>query len=122
MALIANVAFAKEPISSVAIGVYEKDEKQMLEPAFIKAVNDYLHRYEPRLIRNEGDYVKMRANYGVPFDIELKVNAEDFEIKATLVHESDRRPRRRKQAEHLASGVFKVMEDNLRMRPSRRKA
>jgi hypothetical protein len=64
--------------------------------------------------------VKMRAHYDLLFDIELKVNAEDFEVTVTLVQETRSRGERQKQAVHLASGIFKRMENDL-AHPSRRK-
>lgn len=121
MALVANVALAKEPITAAEIGVYGKEEKAQLAPAFIAAVNDYLHRYKPRLVKQEDDYVKMQVEYDMLFDVELKIKAEDYEIRVTLKQYTKSRGRRLKQAKHLANGIFKEMDLNLTRR-SRRKA
>jgi hypothetical protein len=55
------------------------------------------------------------------FDVELKIKAEDYEIRVTLKQYTKSRGRRVKQAKHLANGIFKEMDLNLTRR-SRRKA
>jgi len=68
-------------------GVFDKNEMNLLRPAFINAVNSWLRRYTPRLIEQNQKYVKMTAKYDYELDIELFVKEEESEyeiiVKAT---------------------------------------
>jgi hypothetical protein len=110
LSFFALTAAAQPPISSVAIGLYGKDEKVQLAPAFINSVNDYLHRYEPTLVTKQDDYVKMRVDYDFLYDIEMRINADDYEIKVTLAQKISSVGKAQKQAAHLSSGVYRTME------------
>lgn len=113
VALAANGASVQPPVSSVAIGLYDKDEKAQLVPGFINSVNDYLHRYEPILVTRDTDHVKMRVDYDFLYDVELTIHGDDYEIKVTLAQKTSSLGKARKQAAHLSSGVFRSMERSL---------
>ena len=116
--LFASAATALGSISSLAIGVYDIDEKPLLAPAFINSVNGYLHRYEPKLIEKGAEKVKMQVDYDYLYDVELTVSATEFEIKVTLAEETSRTAKAQAQAAKLSSGVLRAMENSL-MRSSR---
>jgi hypothetical protein len=73
LVLFANTAPAQPPVSSVSIGLYDPDERAMLAPAFINAVNAYLQRYEPSILAKEEDHVQMRVDYDLIYRIDLKM-------------------------------------------------
>ena len=113
MGLFAGAALAQPKVSSFSIGLYEKEERAQLEPAFINAVNAYLHRYGPSLVSKEEDHVKMRVEYDFVYSIELKINADNYEVSATLAQKTSSLNKARKQVAHLSSGVFRTMEKSL---------
>jgi hypothetical protein len=119
LALLAVSASAAEgQISSLAIGIHRPGDEAMLAPAFINAVNDYLARYEPRLIERTPAHVKMMVDYDFDYAIELQVSDQEYEITVTLVEKTSRQAKAQKQAAKLASGVHKTMEKPL-MRDAR---
>jgi len=109
LAMLPVTAFSAEKISSVAIGMHRADEKPMLVPAFINAVNAYLSRYEPRLIERDPAYVKMMVDYDFDYAIELRVKDQEYEITVTLQQPTKRLEAAQKKAAHLVSGVHKNM-------------
>ena len=113
-----SAANAQGNISSLAIGVYDTDEKPLLTPAFINSVNGYLHRYEPKLIEKGAEHVKMQIDYDYIYEVELTVSASEFEIKVTLAEKTNRTAKAQAQAAKLSSGVLRAMENSL-MRSSR---
>jgi hypothetical protein len=50
-----------ENISSVSIGIYYKNEINLLTVSFINVVNRWLQRYSPQLITRTDNYVEMRV-------------------------------------------------------------
>jgi hypothetical protein len=104
---------AAQGISSLAIGLHDANEKALLGPAFIGAVNGYLRRYEPKLVLRNPEFVKMQVDYDYLYDIELTINAEDYEIRVTLAQDVIREGKAQKLAAHLSSGVHKAMEKSL---------
>jgi hypothetical protein len=110
LALSTTASFAQPPVTSLAIGLYHEDEKAQLVPAFVNSVNDYLHRYEPQLVTREADYAKMRVDYGFLYDVELKINADNYEVRVRLAQKTGNLKKARKQAAHLSSGVYRTME------------
>jgi hypothetical protein len=116
LVLFADSASAQPSVSSVSIGLYDPDERVELAPAFINAVNAYLHRYEPSMITREDDHVRMRVDYDFIYHVELKINAKDYEVKVSLAQKSTSLRKAQKQAAHLSSGVFRTMEKSLMRR------
>lgn len=111
LAVWAANAFANESkISSLAIGAYRPGEAEQLSPAFINAVNRYLHRYEPRLIERNDTYVKMMVDYDYDYAVELRVREKDYEVTVTLAEKTKRIAKAQSQAAKLASGVHVTME------------
>ena len=110
MVLCTTAAFAQPPVTSLAIGPYHEDEKPQLVPAFINSVNDYLHRYEPQLVTKEADTAKMRVDYGYLYDVELVINADNYEIRVRLAQKTSNLKKARKQAAHLSSGIYRTMD------------
>lgn len=115
---VSSAVAAQDGISSLAIGVYDPTEKTLLAPAFINSVNSYLHRYEPKLIKRDAEHVMMQVDYDYIYDVELTVNAAEYEIKVTLAQKTSATAKAQKQAAKLSSGVFRSMEKSL-MRGSR---
>lgn len=118
LAMLGATASGEEAkVSSLAIGVYRADDKEMLEPAFINAVNRYLRRYEPRLIERGAAHVKFMVNYDFEYAIELQVKEKEkekeYEIIVTLHEKTTSHSRAQKKAAKLASGVHQTMENYL---------
>jgi hypothetical protein len=110
-----------ENISSISIGIYHENERNLLIPGFIYAVNRWLRRYSPQLIIQNDNYVKMRAIYDYLYDIELNIKENTFEIIVTFA-DSGRRPfDAQKDAAHLSIGILKVMEDYIVNRSNARR-
>ena len=100
---------AEDKISAIAIGMHRPDQKPLLVPAFINAVNLYLSRYEPKLIERSSDYVKMTVDYDFDYAVELRIKDQEYEISVTLQQATKRLPAAQKKAAHLAPGVLKNM-------------
>ena len=113
-----NAMGAQGGVSSLAVGFYDADEKALLGPAFMNAVNSYLRRYEPRLIERLPEHVKMQADYAFIYDIELIVKADEYEIVVSLAEMTSRYSKAQKAATKLSAGVLRAMENEL-MRGSR---
>jgi hypothetical protein len=111
--LAANASGEETKISSLAIGTHRPGEKAMVAPAFINAVNDYLARYEPRLLEKSPTYVKMMVDYDFDYAVELRVNEQDYEITVTLEQKTSRHSKAQKQAAKLVSGVRRTMERSM---------
>jgi hypothetical protein len=118
IALLVVGSASAQDVSSLGVGLYDPDEKALLGPAFINAVNRWLGRYEPRLVERIADSVKMQAKYDYLYDIHLVVNAEDYEVRVTLAESVKNPSKAQNNAAHLSSGVLKTME-NLLVRGTR---
>lgn len=116
--LSTNAIGAQGGVSSLAIGFYDSDEKPLLGPAFMNAVNNYLRRYEPRLIERGPGRVRMQADYDFIYDIELIIKADEYEIVVSLAEMTGRYSKAQKAAAKLSAGVLRAMEKEL-MRGSR---
>jgi len=68
-------------------GVFDKDEMVLLRPAFINTVNNYLRKYNPRLLEQSQKYVKITAKYKYELDIELFVKEEISEKEEIFEYE-----------------------------------
>jgi hypothetical protein len=112
-AVISGTAGAADKVSSSVSGVHRPGEKAYLASTFVNSVNRYLRRYEPRLIEKKADYVKMMADYDFDYAIELKMDAEGYDIVVTLEEKTSKLDKARKQAAHLATGVFTTLERDL---------
>jgi hypothetical protein len=111
--LCANAAVAQQPVRSAAVGVFGKDERAQLVPAFTNAVSIYLRHYDPEIVTQEADYAKMRVDYDFDYDVELKITSNVYEVIVTLAQKTPNLAKARKQAAHLAAGVFKTMQKRM---------
>jgi len=102
-----------DEISSVVGGVFDAAYRGRVAPAFIDGVNTWLRRYEPRLLSQEKDRVRMQANYDSLYDIELVIRDTDYEIAVRPAQQVKKKERARKVAAHLSQGVHKAMDDRL---------
>ncbi len=111
--LFTNAMAAQGGVSSLAVGFYDSDEKALLGPAFMKAVNAYLRRYEPRLVERRPEGVKMQVDYDYFYDIELKIKGDEYEIVVSLAEMTSRYSKAQKAASKLSAGVLRAMEKEL---------
>ena len=79
----------------------------------MNSVNSYLLRYEPKLIKKDVEHVVMQVNYDYVYDVELTVNATEYEIKVSLAQKTSRAAKAQKQAAKLSSGILRAMENSL---------
>lgn len=100
-------------IVSSSIGSYHSDDKHLLAPAFIKAVNTLLRRYEPELISQDESGVRMRASYRSLYDIELAMDNGSYQISARLAKKVLRKDRAKSHATNLSTGLMKLVEQEL---------
>ena len=113
--LSSQAVVAAQPVRAAAVGLTQKEQQVQLVPAFTNAVYEYLRHYDPEVVAQETDYVKMRVDYDFDYDIELKINssANVYEIIVTLAQKTPNRAKAQKQASHLAAGVFKTMQKSI---------
>lgn len=116
--LAASVArAANSPDQAVAaptatvIGIYEANEKPMLVPAFINAVNTYLRRYAPKLEIRQDNYVKMSAKYQYWCNIELFIRDKEYEIVVTVAQSRYSRVKAQSVMAGLSANVLKAMKN-----------
>lgn len=102
-----------EPVSSSVPGIFNENEKALLRPAFINSVNRYLRRYNPQVITQNDDYVKMTAKYDYLLNIELFVRDGEYEITVTTAQERFNARTARKNCDHIAINVDKALTDYL---------
>jgi hypothetical protein len=100
-------------IVSLSIGSYHSDDKQLLAPAFIKSVNTLLRRYEPELISQDENGVRMRASYRSLYDIELAMDNGTYQISARLAKKVLKKDRAKSHATNISTGLMKLVEQEL---------
>jgi hypothetical protein len=110
-----------ENISSISVGIYHENERNLLIPGFIYAVNRWLRRYSPQMLTQNNDYVKMRVRYDYFYDVELFIKDDTFEILVTFADDRRRPSDAQKDATHLSTGIYKVMDDYIVNRSSARR-
>ncbi|MDR2619164.1 MAG: hypothetical protein LBC62_09875 [Treponema sp.] len=110
-----------ETISSISIGIYYENERNLLTVSFINAVNRWLRRYSPQTITQTDNYVKMHARYDYFYDIELFIKDDTFEIVVTFAQEGRPPSDAQEDAIHLSTGLLTVMEDYIANRSRVRK-
>jgi len=92
-------------VSANAGGVYEENGKVMLKPAFINAVNSYLRRYNPKLVFQNDEYVKMTAKYGYQLNLELVIRENTYEIIVSS-------QKRKNKAQNICAKIATGTNDN----------
>lgn len=112
---------ANENISSISIGIYYENERNLLTAGFINAVNRWLRRYSPQLITQNDNYVRMRVRYIHFYDIEFFIKDDTFEIVVTFADSRSPPSRAQNDAAHLSSGILRVMEDWIANRSGNRR-
>jgi hypothetical protein len=118
--LLAPAALAggleKGSISATETGKFQPAEKRVVALAFMAAVHNWLRRYEPELVGRDDYHVKMQLNYDYPFDVDLTVNADSYDVKVSLGTKRMTRTDSstvQKDADKLAHGIRAHIEDEL---------
>jgi len=110
-----------ENVSSISIGYYHENERNLLTVGFIYAVNRWLRRYSPQMLTQNNDYVKMRVKYDYFYNVELFIKDDTFEILVTFADDRRQPSDAQKDAIHLSTGIYKVMDDYIVNRSSARR-
>ena len=106
----------KGSISANETGRFQPEEKRVVALAFIAAVHNWLHKYQPELISRDDYHVTMQVNYDYVFDLDLTVNADTYDVKVSLGTRRMTRtdtPTVQKDADKLAHGIRAHVEDEL---------
>lgn len=102
-----------EKPSAAAVGVYDDEEKILLGPAFMNAVNHWLRRYSPTLVEQNDAYIKMTVKYEYLCNIELFIKDETYEIVVSVTQDKYIQARGQSICVRLAIGVNKSMTNSL---------
>lgn len=100
-------------IASSNYGSYHLDDRELVVSAFIKSVNTWLRRYNPELISQGESVVQMRASYRSLYDLELELGNGTYKITARLAKAVVRKGRAQHLANHLSTGLLRLVEQEL---------
>ncbi len=76
-------------------------------------MDNWLRRYQPKLLSRGPDGAHMQVDYDKLFDIELKIKDKEYEVTARLAQEVSRQARAQNVAAKLSAGVQRAMEKQL---------
>jgi hypothetical protein len=110
LGLLSTASVAGDDPSAAVAATYRPADKKLLTSSFVRAVNDWLQRYERKLITQSAEHVRMQVRYDYVYDLELMIESDRFVIKVTGSERSRGTPNGQRNATNLAAGLLKRME------------